>query len=101
MKPNNHQQLKLKDQKDQKKPYSSKRSSTDKTNIIADLLRADGKLKPKERKHHLDNKLCLRCGRAGHSVADCNPKPKGRAATVTATPASANLTRTDSRSEKA
>ena len=48
-KPNNHQQSKPKDQKDQKKPYSGKSSSTKKTNTIADLLRADGKLKPEER----------------------------------------------------
>ena len=76
LKPNNHQQLKPKDQKDQKKPYSGKSSSIEKTNTIADLLRVDGKLKPKECKRCLDNKLCLRCRRAGHSVADCNPKQK-------------------------
>ena len=98
---NNHQHSKLKDQKDQKKPYSGKSSSTEKTNTIADLLRVDGKLKSKERKCCLDNKLCLRCERAGHSIADYNPKPKGRAATATATPTSANPSGTDSRSGKA
>jgi hypothetical protein len=88
-KPNNQAQQ-SKD-KDQKKPHSSNNSSSsskpaNKSTSISDVLGPDGKLKPEERQRRMDNKLCLRCGRAGHVVNDCTvaskPKPKGRAATV-------------------
>lgn len=70
---------------EQKKPSSS--SSTPSKPSIADVLGPDGKLKPEERKRRMDNKLCLRCGEAGHVVSDCprvsKAKPKGHAATAT------------------
>ena len=83
--------------KDQKKPASSSSSSSsskpaNKTNSISDVLGPDGKLKPEERQRRMDNKLCLRCGGAGHVVHNCphsKPKPKGRAAAVTNNAASA------------
>src|SRR5882724_3385575 len=34
-------------------------------------LGKDGKLTPQECRHHLDNKLCLFCGTAGHITKDC------------------------------
>ena len=65
--------------KDQKKPASSSTpttpSSSDK-NSIANLLGLDGKLKPEERQRRMDNKLCLRCGKPGHTVNDCPTKSK-------------------------
>jgi len=30
-----------------------------------------GKLTPEERKHHMDNNLCLYCGKPGHKAQDC------------------------------
>ena len=82
--------------RDQKKPASSTSSSSfppkpaGKTNTISDVLGPDGKLKPEERQRRMDNKLCLRCGEAGHVVSDCprtsKPKPKGRAATASTAP---------------
>ncbi len=85
--------------KDQKKPASSTSPSAytpkpaSKTNSISDVLGPDGKLKPEERQHRMDNKLCLHCGEAGHVVSDCpctsKPKPKGRAATTSTAPAPA------------
>jgi len=80
--------------KDQRKPASAASSSS--TSVakaaaksISDVLGPDGKLKPEERQRRFDNKLCLRCGDAGHIVPDCprtssKPKPKARAATVAA-----------------
>jgi hypothetical protein len=45
-------------------------------------------LKPEERQRRMENNLCLRCGKAGHTVNNCSvttkAKPKGRAATVSA-----------------
>jgi hypothetical protein len=38
---------------------------------LTDLLGPDGKLKPEERHHRLENGLCLRCGESGHFVSDC------------------------------
>lgn len=91
---NNNQQSK---NKDQKKSSASTNTSNpgNKTNNISDLLGPDGKLKPEERQRRMDNNLCLRCGKPGHTVNNCpvtsKAKPKGRAATVatpsTATPA--------------
>jgi hypothetical protein len=91
---NNNNQSK---NKDQKKPQSaataSGSSSGNKTNNISDMLGPDGKLKPEERQRHMDNNLCLRCAQKGHKVNECpvtsKAKPKGRAATVTTTPAAA------------
>jgi hypothetical protein len=85
---NNNQQSK---NKDQKKPQgsanASSSSSANKTNSIADLLGPDGKLKPEERQRRMDQNLCLRCGKPGHTVNNCpvpsKAKPKGRAATLT------------------
>jgi len=80
--------------KDQRKPASATSSSS--TSVakaaaksISDVLGPDGKLKPEERQRRFDNKLCLRCGDAGHIVPDCprtssKSKPKARAATVVA-----------------
>jgi hypothetical protein len=63
---------------------NSSASSVPKVNTIANLLGADGKLKPEERQRRMDNRLCLRCGGSGHMANECprTPKPvaKGRAA---------------------
>ncbi len=79
--------------KDQKKPATTAAPATSDKNTIANLLGPDGKLKPEERQRRMDNKLCLRCGKAGHMVPDCpipsKPKAKGRAATTTPAPAPA------------
>jgi len=34
-----------------------------------------GKLTPEERKHHMDNNLCLYCGKPGHKAQDCRAPP--------------------------
>jgi hypothetical protein len=90
-KPNNNQQSKNKDQK--KSPTANTSNSGNKTNTISDLLGPDGKLKPEERQRRMDNNLCLRCGKSGHTVSNCpvtsKAKPKGRAATVSSTPSAA------------
>jgi len=58
--------------KDQQKPTTSTSATPEnKPNRIANLLGSNGKLTPEERKCHLDNKLCLRCGKLGHMVSDC------------------------------
>jgi Domain of unknown function (DUF4939)/Zinc knuckle len=71
------------------KPSSSgtpSSSSAPKINTIANLLGADGKLKPEERQRRMDNRLCLRCGGSGHMANDCprtsKPIAKGRATTT-------------------
>src|SRR5882724_5320565 len=49
-------------------------SSEQKKSTTPDLsskLGKDGKLTPQERQRHLDNKLCLFCGTAGHIAKDC------------------------------
>jgi hypothetical protein len=33
--------------------------------------RKQGKLTPEERKHRMDNNLCLYCGKPGHKAQDC------------------------------
>jgi hypothetical protein len=35
-----------------------------------------GKLTPEERKHRMDNNLCLYCGKPGHKAQDCQAPPK-------------------------
>jgi len=78
--------------KDQKKPASTSTPATPVTpdkNSIANLLGPDGKLKPEERQCRMDNKLCLRCGKAGHTVPDCPTKSKAKGRAGTATPATA------------
>ena len=39
-------------------------------------LGKDGKLTPQERQRHLDNSLCLFCGKTGHMAKEC---PKAQA----------------------
>jgi hypothetical protein len=34
-----------------------------------------GKLTPEERKYHMDNNLCLYCGKPGHKAQDCRAPP--------------------------
>ena len=85
--------------KDQKKPASAPTTpAANDKNSIANLLGPDGKLKPEERQRRMDNKLCLRCGKPGHTVNDCpvaaKAKPKGRAAS--ANPATAPAAATGS-----
>src|SRR5882724_8967369 len=49
-------------------------SSEQKKSTTPDLsskLGKDGMLTPQEHQHHLDNKLCLFCGTAGHVAKDC------------------------------
>jgi hypothetical protein len=41
-------------------------------------FRKRGKLTPEERKHRLDNQLCLYCGKAGHTASDCKAAPNKR-----------------------
>ena len=89
---NNNQQSKNKDQK-KSPPANTSSNSGNKTNTISDLLGPDGKLKPEERQRRMDNNLCLRCAKPGHTVSNCQvtskAKPKGRAATVSSTPSTA------------
>ena len=44
-------------------------------------LGKDGKLTPQERQHHMDNSLCLFCGKTGHIAKEC---PKSTALTARA-----------------
>jgi len=88
---NNNVHSKNKDQKKPTPPANTPSSSSGtKPNSIADMLGPDGKLKPEERQRRLDNNLCLHCAKFGHTVPNCpiqsKAKPKGRAATVAATP---------------
>src|SRR5882724_5305252 len=48
---------------------------------LSSKLRKDGKLTPQECQRHLDNKLCLFCGTAGHVAKDC---PKSSSASAKA-----------------
>ena len=53
------------------------------------MLTADGKLKPKERKHRQDLNLCLYCGKSGHKVSECRSRSTQlKAATTVKTDAS-------------
>ena len=45
-----------------------------------DKLGKDGKLTAQECQWHLDNELCLLCGKSGHMVCDCPKSTKARAA---------------------
>jgi len=69
------------------KPASASTSSAPKAPDLNTKLGKDGKLMAEERQRHLDKKLCLFCGRPGHSARDCTKSTscaaKGRAATVT------------------
>jgi Retrotransposon gag protein len=52
---------------------SSSSSSSPKTPpVYANTLGKDGKLKPMKRQRHIDNKLCIICGGAGHMAKDCS-----------------------------
>ena len=51
------------------KPSSS--SASGNASALADKLGKDGKLTPQERQRRFDNKLCLFCGGAGHTVDNC------------------------------
>ena len=56
------------------------------------LLGKDGKLLPAEKQRHIDNNLCLVCGKSGHTADECRhssrnkSNPKARAATTALTP---------------
>jgi hypothetical protein len=69
------------------KPVSTSTLSAPKAPDLNTKLGKDGQLMAKERQRHLDKKLCLFCGRPGHSARDCTKSTsraaKGRAATVT------------------
>jgi len=40
-------------------------------NAFQEKPRKQGKLTPEERKHHMDNNLCLYCGKPEHKAQDC------------------------------
>jgi hypothetical protein len=40
-----------------------------------------GRLTPGERKHHMDNNLCLYCGKPGHKAIECKALPNKRPGT--------------------
>jgi hypothetical protein len=85
---NQQQQLKGKDQKKPLSSSSNSSSSGGKATSIVDILGPDGKLKPKEREHRMDNKLSLHCSGTRHITHNClkpsssKPKPKAQAATI-------------------
>jgi len=56
---------------------SGQKKST--TPDLSSKLGKDGKLTPQEHQRHLDNKLCLFCGTAGHIAKDC-PKSSSTSA---------------------
>ena len=62
---------------------------------LSDKLGRDGKLNGNERKHHIDNNLCLYCGSKDHKVDECPRKQPVRARLTTLeeqeTPPSENL----------
>jgi hypothetical protein len=103
---NQQQQLKNKDQKKSSSGPSNSSSSGGKATSIADILGPDGKLKPEEHQHYIDNKLCLRCSGTGHIAHDCpkpsslKPKPKAWAATIAASSSSMATPATSSVSGK-
>jgi hypothetical protein len=41
-------------------------------------FRRRGKLTPQERKHRMDNNLCLYCGKPGHKATECTAPPNRR-----------------------
>jgi len=69
------------------KPTSASTLSTPKAPDLNTKLGKDGKLTAKEHQRRLDKKLCLFCGRPGHTAWDCTKSTshaaKGRAAKVT------------------
>jgi hypothetical protein len=69
------------------KPTSVSTLSTPKAPDLNTKLGKDGKLTAKEHQRCLDKKLCLFCGRPGHTAWDCTKSTsraaKGRAAKVT------------------
>jgi hypothetical protein len=44
-------------------------------NAFQGKLKKWGKLTAEERKHHIDNNLCLYCGKPGHKAQDCQAPP--------------------------
>jgi hypothetical protein len=44
---------------------------TKEINTFQNKLKKWGKLSPEERKHCIDNNLCLYCRKTGHKVAEC------------------------------
>src|SRR6266481_3394175 len=48
-------------------------------------LGKDGKLTPAERQHHMENNLCLFCGKTGHLAKDCSKVLSAGKARATAT----------------
>jgi hypothetical protein len=81
----------------EKSSDKSKSKSTTPASNKPDLtgkLTTDNKLTPEERKHRIDNDLCLYCSKKGHKASDCRlatankkarDETKGRAATISAT----------------
>jgi hypothetical protein len=73
-----------------KKPSETPKPSTpaSKRPDLTDKLGKDSKLTASERKHRLNNKLCLFCGGAGHMARECSKygssasKIKARAVTI-------------------
>jgi hypothetical protein len=62
---------------------------------LANILGADGKLKPEERQRRLDHGLCLCCGEPGHMVSDCPRNTQ----TTSATDSGASADSSESESE--
>ena len=66
--------------KEKHKDKSKSGNQNQKKPDLMDKLGKDGKLTSQEHQQHLDNKLCLLCGKSGHMVCDCPKSTKARAA---------------------
>ena len=66
--------------KDKDKDRSKYGNQNQKKPDLMDKLGKDGKLTAQECQQHLDNELCLLCGKSGHMVCDCLKSTKARAA---------------------